>query len=89
MGDAPGGRGAHACAMARRFYRIRIHGTLSERFASAFDTMHVEAERGVTVLSGVCVDASALYGVLDRIRDLGLDLLDVESFPAAPDAVTS
>ena len=42
------------------------------------------AEQGATVLSGVCVDASALYGVLDRMRELGLDLLDVESFPVAP-----
>ncbi len=56
---------------------------MSPRFASVFD-MQVEAEQGATVLSGVCVDASALYGVLDRMRELGLDLLDVESFPVAP-----
>ena len=60
---------------------------MSERFASVFD-MQVEAEHGAAVLSGVCVDASALYGVLDRMRELGLDLLDVESFPVAPDALT-
>jgi hypothetical protein len=72
--------------MTRRFYRIRIRGTLSERFASVFDTMQVEAEHGATVLSGVCIDASALYGVLDRMRELGLDLLDVESFPVVPEA---
>ena len=71
--------------MARRFYRIRIAGTLGERFASVFDAMQVETERGSTVLSGVCVDASALYGVIDRLRELGLDLLDVESFPVAPE----
>jgi hypothetical protein len=47
--------------------------------------VHVEPENGSTVLSGVCVDASALYGVLDRVRELGLDLLDVESFPVAPE----
>jgi hypothetical protein len=58
---------------------------LSERFGAAFDAMHVEPENGSTVLSGVCVDASALYGVLDRVRELGLDLLDVESFPVAPE----
>ena len=75
--------------MARRFYRIRIRGTLSERFAAAFDGMQVEPEQGNTVLSGVCIDTSALYGVLDRLRDLGLDLLDVESFPVAPEAVFS
>jgi hypothetical protein len=73
--------------MARRFYRIRIRGTLSERFAAAFDAMHVESGNGSTVLSGICVDTSALYGVLDRVRDLGLDLLAVESFPVAPESV--
>ncbi len=59
---------------------------MSERFASVFD-MQVEPEQGATVLSGVCIDASALYGVLDRMRELGLDLLDVESFPVAPEAL--
>jgi hypothetical protein len=34
---------------------------------------------GLTVLSGVCTDRAALYGVLDRLRDLGLELLAVES----------
>lgn len=60
---------------------------MSERFASVFD-MQVEAEHGATVLSGVCIDASALYGVLDRMRELGLDLLDIESFPVEPEALT-
>ena len=73
--------------MARRFYRIRIRGTLSDRFATVFDPMHIGTEHGNTVLSGVCVDASALYGVLDRLRDFGLDLLDVESFPVVPAAL--
>ena len=61
-------------------------GTLSDRFATVFDPMHVESEHGNTVLSGVCVDASALYGVLDQVREFGLDLLDVESFPVVPAA---
>ena len=74
--------------MARRFYRIRIKGTLSARFAEAFDAMRIEHEHGCTVLSGLCVDVSALYGVLDQMRDLGLELLDVESFPVAPEAAS-
>jgi len=31
-------------------------------------------------LTGGCVDASALYGVLEQLRDLGLELWGVESY---------
>jgi hypothetical protein len=70
--------------MQRRFYRIRVAGTLGDRFRDSFGFMQMEPDRGGTVLSGVCVDASALFGVLDQIRDLGLELLEVESFTVAP-----
>jgi len=70
--------------MQRRFYRIRVAGTLGARFLDSFDFMRLEHAHGTTVLSGVCVDASALFGVLDQIRDLGLDLLEVQSFAVAP-----
>jgi hypothetical protein len=72
--------------MQRRFYRIRVAGTLGERFLDSFGFMRMEPARGGTVLSGVCVDASALFGVLDQIRDLGLELLEVESFAVVPSA---
>jgi hypothetical protein len=65
--------------MAHRYYRIRIRGTLGARFADSFESMSLSYEGGDTVLSGVCVDSSALFGVLDQLRDLGLDLLDVRS----------
>ena len=47
--------------------------------------MCLEPDRGDTVLSGVCVDASALFGVLDQVRNLGLDLIDVQSFAIVPE----
>ena len=65
--------------MAERFYRITISGVLTERFAPAFEPLTVAGGAGLTVLSGVCTDRAALYGVLDRLRDLGLELLAVES----------
>jgi hypothetical protein len=71
--------------MATRFYRIRIRGALSARFGAAFESMCLEPAHGDTVLSGVCVDASALFGVLDQVRDLGLDLIDVQSFAVVPE----
>jgi hypothetical protein len=60
-------------------YRITIRGRLSERFASAFDGFALEAgRRGETVLVGEVVDQGQLYGVIDRLRDFGLELVRVE-----------
>ena len=70
--------------MSERFYRIRIRGSLSTRFDGVFESMCLESDRGDTVLSGVCVDASAPFGVLDQVRDLSLDLIEVQSFAVVP-----
>jgi hypothetical protein len=61
-------------------YRITVRGRLSERFASAFAGMAIEpGGRGETVLVGELADQGQLYGLLDRLRDFGLELLRVES----------
>ena len=59
-------------------YRITVRGRLSERFASAFDGMTLHPSPGKTTLVGELADQSQLFGLLDRIRDFGLDLLSVE-----------
>jgi hypothetical protein len=69
--------------MAQRWYRITVVGVLGDRFAAAFAPMQLESGDGVTVLSGPCADASALYGVIEQVRDLGLELLDVRSAATA------
>jgi hypothetical protein len=73
----------------RRFYRIRVDGRFDHRFFTSFEGPSLEGVRvdrdgDSTVLSGVCVDSSALFGVLDQIRDLGLELLELRSFEIAP-----
>jgi hypothetical protein len=63
--------------MAR--YRITIRGRLSERFVTAFDGLALEpGRRGETVLVGEIADQGQLYGVIDRLRDFGLELLRLE-----------
>src|SRR3954454_15722234 len=69
----------HAGGMAERFYRITIRGVLTERLASAFEPLSLTRADGRTVLSGFCTDAAALYGIIDRLRDLSLELLAVEA----------
>jgi hypothetical protein len=75
----------HPGGMPERFYRITVAGVLTERLAAAFEPLGLAGvDEGRTALSGVCVDSAALYGVLDRIRDLGLELLGVESTDVPP-----
>ena len=72
--------------MSHRYYRITVRGRLTERMAPVFEGFRLEPGPDRTVLSGVCVDSAALFAVLDRVRDLGLDLLAVESAPVSADA---
>jgi hypothetical protein len=60
-------------------YRISVRGQLTHRFAAAFEGMSLEAGGGKTVLVGEIRDQCHLYGVLDQVRNLGLDLVAVEA----------
>ena len=64
-------------------YEIKVQGRLDERWAHWFDGMSLmfeQAEGGstTTVLTGAVLDQAALYGLINRIRDLGLPLISVE-----------
>ncbi|MGH8973920.1 MAG: hypothetical protein ACRD0C_12050 [Acidimicrobiia bacterium] len=56
-------------------YRIVVRGRLSERDAAAFEDMTLEPGVGVTILEGELVDQAQVYGVLDRLRGLDLELV--------------
>ncbi|WP_345343550.1 hypothetical protein [Candidatus Villigracilis affinis] len=60
------------------FYEIRIAGHLDAHWADWFDGMSMTLEEGgTTLLSGPVPDQSALYGLLRKVRDLGLPLVSV------------
>jgi hypothetical protein len=58
-------------------YQITVAGRLSATLLSAFDGMTARPSAAGTVLCGEIADQSALFGVLDRIESLGLELVDV------------
>ena len=59
-------------------YEIRLQGQLPPRWAAWFDGMSLATDDdGTTVLSGPVVDQSALHGLLQRVRDVGLPLISV------------
>jgi hypothetical protein len=63
----------------RTLYRIVMRSELSDRYAAAFDGMHMETRDGQTILTGEVKDQPHLFGILDRINGLGLELLSVQA----------
>jgi hypothetical protein len=62
-------------------YRIIVRRELTDTYAVAFEGMEMETKDGDTVLTGEIVDQPQLYGILDRINGLGLELLSVQALP--------
>ena len=61
--------------------RITVRGRLSPRLAGAFEGMASRHRRGHTDIVGEIADQAQLYGLLSRIRDLGLELENVTVLP--------
>lgn len=60
------------------FYEIRVEGHIGDSWSSWFEGLTIRHEESSeTVLTGPLVDEAALYGVLMKIRDLGLPLVEV------------
>jgi hypothetical protein len=65
------------------FLIMCIDGHLDSHWSDWFDGMNMRhLPDGTTELSGTVVDQAAVYGLLNRARDLGLTLLTVSLTPA-------
>ena len=63
-------------------YQISVRGMLDPHWAEWFAGMAITYDAGGdTLLIGPLADQAALYGVLHRIRNLGLMLLAVARLP--------
>jgi hypothetical protein len=64
--------------MAQDRYQIRIKGHLSPQWSDWFDGFTItNCEDGEALLCGLILDQAALYGLLNKISNLGLPLLSV------------
>jgi hypothetical protein len=68
-------------------YEIRIKGRLGEPMVAAFGGFTASVRAPETVLSGAMPDQHALYQLIDRLRSLGLELLEVRRLPDPADTV--
>ena len=58
-------------------YDIKVKGILGDRWRNWFEGMTIQSRDGFTIITGEVADQSALHGLLDKIRDLGLVLNSV------------
>jgi hypothetical protein len=57
-------------------YRIAIQGHLGHQWTDWFEGLTITlADNGETLLTGPVVDQAALFGLLKKVRDLGMPLI--------------
>ncbi len=59
---------------------IRVKGRLKKQWSEWFGGLTIShSDPDETVLTGLVPDQAALYGIISRLRDLGLELSSVSS----------
>ena len=68
-------------------YQIRLKGHLDDQWADWFGGLTITLEEdGNTLLTGPVVDQAALFGLLKKVRDLGMPLVSIDCVePGKPD----
>jgi DNA-directed RNA polymerase subunit H (RpoH/RPB5) len=58
-------------------YRIVVRGAVSPRLAETIECVNASDQE--TVMTAEVVDQSQLHGILERLRDLGIELVRIET----------
>jgi hypothetical protein len=73
-------RGQVAWRRTMQSVEIRVKGQIDEHWSEWFEGLTItHTEQGETILLGTVVDQAALYGLLAKLRNLGLPLISVNS----------
>jgi len=65
-----------------KIYQIRLKDHLSREWTDWFGGLAITLEEnGDTLLTGPVIDQAALYGLLRKVRDLGMALVSVQQIP--------
>ena len=61
-----------------KVYKIRVKGILDSKWSDWFDGFTITPQaNGETLMTGPVVDQAGLFGLLNKIRDMGVPLLSV------------
>jgi hypothetical protein len=58
-------------------YRVVVRGRVGGELLEAFDHLELDANAGQSSLTGTFADSAQLYGLLDRLQDLGIPIVSV------------
>ena len=92
MSGNASGKGAHEVHQQHqlqqvRVYEIRVQGHMSHLWTDWFEGFTVVfEENGEMLLTGPIPDQAALYGMLRKVRDMGLPLLSVNCIDSSNDS---
>ena len=68
--------------MSKRAFRIWVDGRLNDSFVKGIDpALEQETVETNTALSGELSDQAQLYGLLQRLSALGVDVIRFETYP--------
>jgi hypothetical protein len=65
--------------MARQVYELRVRGPLSPELLREIGADDLGEEPPLTILRTEPMDQPALHGMLQRLRNMGLDLIEVRT----------
>jgi len=66
-------------------YEIRVAGRLASRWSAWFDGLTITSDvDGTTVIRGPLVDQTALHGLIQKLRDVGIPLISLTQIPSHP-----
>lgn len=60
---------------------VTVRGRVGPSVRAAFDDMEVTSVGDATVLRGARGDQAGLYGLLQRVQDVGLEVIEVHREP--------
>lgn len=66
--------------MVQTMYQIRVAGVVPEGHLLDMRAVTLEPNQVQTVLYGVC-DEAALFGLLARLRSLGIEIVEIHRVP--------
>jgi hypothetical protein len=65
--------------MARQVYELRVRGPVTEELLRELGARDLGEEPPLTILQTEPMDQPGLHGMLQRLRSLGLDLMEVRT----------